>query len=167
MITFVYAQDLNGGIGYQGDLPWSLPNDLKFFKETTMGHTMLMGRKTFEAMNQRLLPGRKTAIMTRSEDYGQEIAELIVVHTVEEALELAKDQNLMVIGGAGVFLELIDYADEVIRTVIEGDFPHDVVMPEINESEWELTRTVAGDLDENNIYAHQFEWWSRKKEDNK
>ena len=58
MITFVYAQDRKGAIGYRNQLPWHLPNDLKFFKEVTMGHTMLMGRHTFEGMEKRLLPGR-------------------------------------------------------------------------------------------------------------
>lgn len=164
MITFVYAQEENGGIGYENALPWSLPNDLKFFKETTMGHTMLMGRRTFEAMNKRLLPGRKTAIMTSQKDYGQDISELIVVHSVEEVLELAKDTNLMVIGGTKVFLTLIPYADCIVRTVIDESFPSDVFMPEIDESQWQLTKVVEGETDEANIYTHRYEWWERKKE---
>lgn len=164
MITFVYAQDLEGGIGYQGTLPWDLPNDMKFFKETTMGHTMLMGRKTFDGMNQRLLPGRKTVVMTRNKDYGQDIEGLQVVHNVEEVLELAKDQELMVIGGAHVFLDLIDYADRIVRTVIEGNFPHDVFMPQINEDQWELISSTEGIVDDKNLYKHQFEEWKRKDE---
>lgn len=164
MITFVYAQDLEGGIGYEGTLPWDLPNDMKFFKETTMGHTMLMGRKTFDGMNQRLLPGRQTVVMTRNKDYGKDIDELTVVHSVEEVLDIAKDQELMVIGGAHIFLELIEHADRIIRTVIEGNFPHDVVMPEIDESQWELVSRIEGVVNDKNLYKHQFEEWVRKDE---
>lgn len=165
MITFVYAQDLNGGIGYQNDLPWNLPNDLKFFKETTMGHTMLMGRRTFEAMNKRLLPGRKTVVLTTDKTYGQDIPGLMVIHTVEEALELSANNNLMVIGGAKVFLELVNYAEKIVRTVIEENFPSDVVMPEIDTTNWELTKVLQGETDEKNIHTHRYEWWERKKED--
>ena len=164
MITFVYAQDLNGGIGYQNDLPWNLPNDLKFFKKTTMGHTMLMGRRTFESMNRRLLPGRKTVVLTTDTTYGQDVPELTVVHTIEDVLALSEDRNLMVIGGAKVFLDLIDYADRVVRTVIEDKFLNDVVMPEIDEENWELTKVVRGETDEKNIHKRRYEWWQRKEE---
>ncbi|MBA5728759.1 dihydrofolate reductase [Aerococcaceae bacterium INB8] len=164
MITFVYAQDLNGGIGYKNDLPWNLPNDLKFFKETTMGHTMLMGRRTFESMNRRLLPGRKTVVLTTDTSYGQDIPELTVVHTIEDVLALSEDRNLMVIGGAKVFLGLIDHADRVVRTVIEDEFLNDVVMAEIDEENWELTKVVHGETDEKNIHKHRYEWWQRKEE---
>lgn len=164
MITFVFAQDLNGGIGYKNDLPWNLPNDLKFFKDTTMGHTMLMGRRTFESMNRRLLPGRKTVVLTTDTTYGQEVPELTVVHTIEDVLALSEDRNLMVIGGAKVFLDLIDYADRVVRTVIEDKFLNDVVMPEIDEENWELTKVVRGETDEKNIHKHRYEWWQRKEE---
>lgn len=164
MITFVYAQDLNGGIGYKNDLPWNLPNDLKFFKDTTMGHTMLMGRRTFESMNRRLLPGRKTVVLTTDTTYGQDVPELTVVHTIEDVLALSEDCNLMVIGGAKVFLDLIDYADRVVRTVIEDEFLNDVVMAEIDEENWELTKVVRGETDEKNIHKHRYEWWQRKEE---
>ena len=162
MISFVYAQERNGGIGYEGDLPWSLPNDLKFFKETTMGHTMIMGRKTFEAMNQRLLPGRKTVVMTTQSNYGQEIEGLTVVHQLNEVLELAKHEHLMVIGGAEIFKILWPHADEIIRTVIDEDFPADVYMPEIDETYWQRVKVIEGETDEANRHVHQYEWWNRK-----
>lgn len=166
MISFVYAQERDGGIGYQNELPWHLPNDLKFFKAMTMGHTMLMGRKTFEAMDQRLLPGRKTVVLTNQADYGQDIEGLEVVHTVEEVLALSKGQTLKVIGGAKIFKQLFPYADEIIRTVIDESFPADVYMPAIDEDQWTLIKTEAGITDEKNHYAHQFEWWQRKMKGN-
>ena len=162
MISFVYAQERNGGIGYEGDLPWSLPNDLKFFKETTMGHTMIMGRKTFEAMNQRLLPGRKTVVMTTQSNYGQEIEGLTVVHQLNEILELAKYEHLMVIGGAEIFKILWPHADEIIRTVIDEDFPADVYIPEIDETYWQRVKVIEGETDEATRHVHQYEWWNRK-----
>ena len=162
MISFVYAQEARGGIGYQNQLPWHLPNDLKFFKETTMGHTMLMGRKTFESMGRRLLPGRKTVVMTRDLNYGKEIEGLTVIHRLEEGLELAKDQELMVIGGADIFKLFLPYADKIIRTLIEREFPSDVFMPAIDEAEWQLVKVVVGVLDENNTIPRQYEWWERK-----
>ena len=162
MITFVYAQDRKGAIGYRNQLPWHLPNDLKFFKEVTMGHTMLMGRHTFEGMEKRLLPGRKTVVMTSNPDYGQEIPELEVVTSVEEALDLAQDQELMVIGGAGVFKSLWDHADLIVRTVIDGEFPADVYMPPIDPEEFKCIKSKPGQTDDKNPYPHTFEWWQRK-----
>lgn len=162
MISFVYAQERNGGIGYKGDLPWSLPSDLQFFKKTTMGHTMLMGRKTFEAMNQRLLPGRKTVVMTTQSTYGADIEGLEVVSSINDVLELARNQHLMVIGGAEIFKLVWPNADEIIRTVIDEDFPADVYMPEIDETYWECYQIVEGELDEENVHPRQYEWWRRK-----
>ena len=83
MLTLVYAQDQAGGIGYQNQLPWHLPNDLKFFKQVTLGHAILMGRKTFESMGCRLLPGRTSYVLTRQEDYKSEIEGLHRVHNLE------------------------------------------------------------------------------------
>lgn len=162
MITFVYAQDKNGAIGYNNQLPWHLPNDLQFFKKTTMGHTLLMGRKTFESMGKRLLPGRKTVVLTEQLDYGAEIDGLTVIHTVAAALRLAEQQELMVIGGSGVFTALFPYADRIIRTFIDAEFTADTYMPPINEAEWQIETTEQGTTDEHNPYPHYFEWWGKK-----
>ncbi|MGX7108414.1 dihydrofolate reductase [Facklamia miroungae] len=162
MITYVYAQDLKGAIGYQNDLPWHLPSDLKFFKEVTMGHTMLMGRTTFESMDRRILPGRKTVVLTSQEDYGKDIDELELVHSVEDVLELAKNQELMVIGGAGVFKSLMEHVDKILRTVIEGEFPADTYMPDIDQNIFRLDKVIDLPADDKNPYPHRFEWWVRK-----
>lgn len=163
MISFVYAQERSGGIGYQNDLPWHLPNDLKFFKKTTMGHTILMGRKTFESMNKRLLPGRKTVVLTSQLDYGSDIEGLLVLHSIEQVREMAKEIDLMVIGGANLFLKLLDDVDQIIRTVIDEDFPFDVQMPEINQDKWELVKQEQGLVDAKNKHPHRFEWWRPKE----
>ncbi|MGO4937091.1 dihydrofolate reductase [Fundicoccus sp. Sow4_H7] len=162
MITYVYAQDNNGTIGYQNQVPWSLPNDMAFFKATTMGHPILMGRKTFESMDKRLLPGRQTIVMTNQPHYGEDIEGLMVVHTENQVLELAKNQEVMVIGGAQIFKLLMPYANIIIRTVIDGQFPSDVTVDEIDTTKWTLDKTEEGIVDEKNLYPHRFEWWSRK-----
>lgn len=167
MISFVYAQERDGGIGYQNGLPWHLPNDLKFFKAMTMGHTMLMGRKTFESMNKRLLPGRETVVLTTQVGYGEDIKGLKVVHSVEEVLAMAQSKTIKVIGGAEIFKLLLPYADEIIRTVIDDSFPADVYMPAIDQKEWTLVKTEQGKTDENNIRAHQYEWWQRQSKGTK
>lgn len=163
MISFVYAQDENNGIGYQNDLPWRLPHDLKFFKETTWGHTMVMGRKTFESMDCRLLPGRETVVLTSNPSYGEDIDGLAIVNSKEEIMEMAENEHLMVIGGAGIFLLLWDEVDEIIRTVIDESFPYDVQVPDIDEDEFELVKVVEGPVDEKNKYPHRYEWWHRKE----
>lgn len=163
MMTFVYAQDYKGAIGYQNRLPWHLPNDLQFFKRTTMGHTMLMGRKTFESMGKRLLPGRKTVVLTEQLNYGNEIEGLTVVHSVEEALQLAEKQSLMVIGGSAVFEALLPYADRIVRTFIEAEFEADTYMPDIDTARWQREAVEEGVTDERNHYPHRFEWWIRKE----
>ena len=125
MLTLVYAQDQAGGIGYQNQLPWHLPNDLKFFKQVTLGHAILMGRRTFESMGCRLLPGRTSYVLTRQEDYKSEIEGLHRVHDLEEIKSLAQDQEVMVIGGAEIFAAILPLADRVIRTQIKATFPAD------------------------------------------
>lgn len=162
MITLVYAQELEGGIGLNNEMPWYLPNDFKHFKSTTMGHTILMGRKTFESMNQRLLPGRKSVVLTTQANYGKDIEGLVTIHTIDEALNLAKNTDLMVIGGAEIYKAMLPYADQIIRTVIEERFDVDTYVSEINRRDWELIKTVDGIIDEKNHYPHRFETWKRK-----
>lgn len=163
MITFVYTQDEHGAIGFKQDLPWYLPSDLKHFKETTMGHTMVMGRKTFESMGKRLLPGRKSVVVTNQADYGADIPELMVLHNIEDVLELGKNQELMVIGGAGLYESLWPHVDKIARTVIYDTFEADTFIPEIDKSKFELVKVVHGVVDEKNVHARDYEWWKRKE----
>ena len=163
MLTLVYAQDLNGAIGYENHLPWTLPKDVKFFKEVTMGHPILMGIKTFDSLNQRLLPGRQSVVVTRDQEYGKDIEGLTVVHSIDEILELGKDQEIMVIGGAEVFKMVWEHTDQIIRTLIEDKFSADTFMPELDRKEWRLSKVIVGEVDEKNPYKHQFEWWQRRE----
>lgn len=162
MITLIYAQDRQGGIGKDNKMLWHLPNDLQFFKKTTMGHSILMGRKTFESLNKRLLPGRQSIVLTRDTTYGQEIEGLKVMNSLEEALKYAEKEPLMIIGGAQIYKEFLPYADEIICTQIDETFDADTFMPPIDETKWQLVRIEPGKVDPKNHYAHQFEWWKRR-----
>lgn len=162
MITLIYAQDQKGGIGLDNDIPWSLPKDLQHFKQETMGYPIVMGRRTFESMGQRLLPGRQTYVISRQLDYGSDIEGLTVLTDLQQVLDLAQDQEIMVIGGSEVYQALMPWADRIIRTVIEGNFSCDTFMSEIDEDVFVLERRLEGETDEANPHSHVFEYWQRR-----
>ena len=163
MIVFIYAQDKHGGIGYQNQLPWHLPNDLKFFKDITMGHTMVMGRKTFEAMDQRLLPGRETIVISRNPQYGQDIEGLTVVTSIEPVIQLAKEQDVYVIGGSQIFDMFCPYAEKIYRTMIDGDFQTDTYMKNLNLKEWDMIEEIEGVVDDKNLYPHRYQTFVKRQ----
>lgn len=140
-ISFVVAMDRNRLIGAGGGLPWRLPDELRRFKEITMGHAVLMGRKTYEGIPRKFrpLPGRTNIVLTRQEAY--DAPGCIVVHSIEEALAAVDpDQELMVIGGAALFAELMPVVDRIYLTQIDGEYEGDVYFPVIDFSQW---RAVA------------------------
>lgn len=160
MLAALWAQDQQGVIGKEGSLPWHLPNDLKFFKEQTMNHTIIMGRKTFEGMGCRLLPNRTTVVLTSDTTY-QAPAGVIVLHSREAVIDyVAKTEDaVFLIGGAGVFASLLSECTHLYRTMIEGSFEGDVFFPEecVNWQEWTLEKLIPGVVDEQNHYPHRFE----------
>ncbi len=122
-ITIVVARARNGVIGRDGKLPWHLPADLKRFKALTMGSVMVMGRKTFESLPG-LLPGRRHVVLTRDRAWQAEGAE--VAHDFDEALRLAGDEPVSVIGGAEVFELFLPRADRIELTEVQDDVPGDL-----------------------------------------
>ncbi|MEW5707868.1 MAG: dihydrofolate reductase [Pseudomonadota bacterium] len=147
-IALVVAMARNGVIGAGNALPWRLPEDLKHFKALTMGHCVVMGRKTFDSIGK-LLPGRQNVIVTRRADYA--VSGARVVHSVEEALESCERQDeIFVIGGAELFRDLIDRADRMYVTELMQDFEGDVYFPAYDRSAWREVsreRRRAGDLE--------------------
>ncbi|MCC9274151.1 MAG: dihydrofolate reductase, partial [Enterococcus aquimarinus] len=111
MLAALWAEDLQGIIGKDQTLPWHLPNDLKYFKEMTIGKTIVMGRTTFEGMGSRPLPNRQTIVLTRNPDYQAE--GVTVMHSVDDVLAYAKtkEEPTMIIGGAVVFQDFLPYYD--------------------------------------------------------
>lgn len=153
--------DRNRVMGKDNDLPWHLPNDLKFFKEKTIGHTIIMGRKTYESFN-RPLPKRENVILTKDESYQQPGCKII--HDISEILrwnEENPETEWFVIGGSVLFEQILDQADRMYMTYIDETFPGDTYFPEYQEDEWELTHVEKGVKDEKNPYDYYFRTYDR------
>lgn len=161
MISLIWAMGENQVIGINNALPWHLPEDLKFFKRTTLGHTVAMGRKTLDSLG-RLLPGRENIVITRNRDFSYEGS--TVLHSVEELIEYGKQKNeeIFVIGGAEIYKALLPFADRLYVTRIHASFKGDAFFPELNMDEWELISKEIGIKDEKNPYDYDFNIYKRK-----
>lgn len=135
-ITIIVARAQNGVIGRDGKLPWHIPADLKRFKALTMGSVMVMGRRTFDSLPG-LLPGRRHVVLTRDRDWQTEGAE--VVHSAEEALALAGDAQVSIIGGAEIFRMFLPTADRLELTEVLAEVPGDTTMPDPRDNGWRET----------------------------
>ncbi|WP_017812427.1 dihydrofolate reductase [Paenibacillus shenyangensis] len=161
-ITLIWAQGREGIIGKDNDMPWKLPKDMAYFKQQTQHKTIVMGRKTWNSFGSKPLPNRKNIVLTR--DVSFETSEAQVLHSVEEAIQLASaEEELMIIGGSQIYKEFLNYADRLLVTRIEQDFEGDTYFPEVDWSEWTLVNTVSGIRDEKNDYDYRFEEYKRKQ----
>jgi dihydrofolate reductase len=161
-ITLVVAASENNAIGLNNQLLWHLPKDMRFFKNTTWGMPILMGRKTFESMSSKPLNGRLNIIITRNKYWVSE--EVTVVHTMEEAIALATKfsyNELLVIGGGEIYEMALPLAQKIwltrVHTTIEGD----VYFPTLN-ADWELVSSTQNTADEKHAFSFDFECWKRK-----
>jgi dihydrofolate reductase len=135
-LSAIVAMASNRVIGANNQLPWRLPADLARFKRITMGHALVMGRKTYESIG-RPLPGRTMIVVTRQRGYAPEGVK--VAHSVDEALALAQgDDEVFIIGGAELFAQTMDRIDRLYLTLIEREVPGDVSFPEVDLSTWKL-----------------------------
>lgn len=161
MISIVVAAAQNNAIGYKNQLLWRMPADLKFFKDKTSGHTVIMGRKTYESVGKPL-PNRRNIIITRQHDYQVEGAE--VVHSVDEALALCdlKDE-IFIVGGAEIYNMVMDRCDRIYLTLIYGEFEADTFFPPIIQEFWQLTSEDYHQADEKNPYDYNFMVYDKKK----
>lgn len=159
MISLLVAMDENRLIGKDNQLPWHLPNDLQYFKQVTMGHPIVMGRKTFESIG-RPLPGRENIVITRNHDYQAEGCR--VIHQLSEVKAFPKEEEVFVIGGAQIFEEILPEADRLYITEIHASFSGDTHFPEIKEEDWEEISSTPGKVDEKNHYPHDFIILQRK-----
>jgi dihydrofolate reductase len=130
-VTLVVARATNGVIGRDGTLPWRISADLKRFKRLTVGSVMIMGRRTFDSLPG-LLPGRRHIVLTRDREWSADGAE--VAHSVEEAMALAGNEPVSVIGGAEIFELLLPYGDRLELTEVLGDIPGDTMMADPRET---------------------------------
>jgi dihydrofolate reductase len=133
-VTLIAAVGRNGVIGANNDMPWHLPEDFAFFKRTTMGHPMVMGRKTFESIG-RVLPGRRTIVVTRQADWHHPGVE--TAHSLSDALSLAGPADeVFVCGGGQIYAEAMPWAHRLLITEVEQSPEGDVRFPEIDRSRW-------------------------------
>jgi dihydrofolate reductase len=143
LISLVYARSRNGIIGDAGGLPWQIPSDLKRFKETTFGKPVVMGRKTWESLPRKPLPGRLNIVMTRKTGFAEEGA--VVASTVAGALALAGEvPEICVIGGAEIYAQFLPLAGRIYLTEVDVDVEGDTRAPAVSEREWiEVSRLAA------------------------
>ena len=160
MISIIVAASENNVIGKYNDLIWHLPNDLKFFKKMTSGHTIIMGRKTFESVG-RPLPKRTNIIITRDTDFNPEGC--VVVHSLEDALaEAAKtDKNPFIVGGEQIYRLALPLTDVVYLTRVHHEFDGDRYFPELGK-EWNEVENIPHSVDEKHSYAFTFKTYKRR-----
>jgi dihydrofolate reductase len=160
-VSLIAAIGSNRAIGIDNGLPWRLPADLRRFKALTMGHVLVMGRKTFESVG-RPLPGRTTIVVTHRPDYTPPGVE--VAHSVEEALARATRDNpeeIFIAGGEEIFRQTLDRADRLHLTWIEKEFPGDTFFPEFDESAWRLEEREDHEATPETPFAYSFRVYDR------
>lgn len=153
--SIIVAQSQNRVIGINNSLPWHLPADLKRFKDITMGHHMIMGRKTFESIGKPL-PGRTSIVITRNKELSY--PGCIMAHSLEDAYAIAEKNNeteVFIIGGAELIKQAIDTCDTLYLTTIHKDFEGDTFLPPIS-SVWKIKDEVEYKPDEKNLYSYSF-----------
>ena len=168
MITsLIVAAAENNVIGRKNDLPWHLPDDLRFYRQKTLGHPIIMGRRNHEAIG-RVLPDRANIVITRQPDYTAEGC--ITVHSLAEGIEKAKAiaaadglAEIFVIGGGEIFTLALPLADRIYLTRVHAEVEGDAFFPEFSEAEWKLVEEKRHEADDKHQYAFTFQTWERQK----
>ena len=161
-ISLIVAAAENNAIGKKNQLLWHLPNDLKFFKNTTWGMPVIMGRKTFEAVNK-TLPGRFNIVITRQQ--GWNAADVIVATDLNDAIKKAAETNckeVFIIGGGEIYKQSIETADKIYLTRVHATIDGDTFFPVIDENKWQLISNQDFTADEKHAFAYSFQTWKRK-----
>lgn len=159
ILSMVVAHAHNRIIGKDNDMPWHLPADLAYFKKTTLGKPVVMGRKTYESIG-RPLPGRQNIVISRDENYQAE--GITSVTSVEQALEAAGDvDEIMVIGGGAIYKHCLPAAHRLYITHIDGDIEGDTQFPEYSLEHWQKVSSEIRTADEKNAYDLDFAVYER------
>lgn len=163
MISLIVAIGKNNEIGKGNTLLFNMPADMKHFRDTTRGHAVIMGRKTFESLPNGPLPNRRNIVITRDKEYICEGIE--VVHSLDEALELFenKDEEVFIIGGAEIYKQAIEKADKLYITHIDAeDKDADSFFPIIDKEIWKIKSRENFSADEKNIFDYSFVEYEKK-----
>lgn len=158
-ISMIAAMGQNRVIGKDNDIPWHLPDDFQYFKKTTEGHYVLMGRKNYESLPPKFkpLPNRPNVVITRNESYDAPGTE--VVNSLEDAIEIARKNNeeeVFIIGGGEIYKLGLAYADTIYLTEINGEFEGQTIFPEFDKSEWKEISREHHSTDERHKYSFDF-----------
>lgn len=158
ILAAIVVTDLNNAIGRDNQLLCHLPADLRFFKATTMGFPIIMGRKTYESIG-RPLKGRRNLVITRRSDYRVEGVE--IYHHIDAAIASCDEEKAFIIGGAEIFRQTLDVTTEIYRTLIKHTFEADTWFPPF-ENSFKLVSSECYSADDKNPYEYCFEKWRRR-----
>ena len=156
IVSAIVATAKNNVIGKDNDIPWYLPADLKYFKKTTLNHHIIMGRKTYQSIGKPL-PKRTNIILTRDPYFI--ISNCIVVHSIEDGLEIALDngaEEVFIIGGGSIYEQSMPYVDKVYLTEVDLDVKGTVYFPALDPKEWTLLSEEQHEADEKNKHSYTF-----------
>lgn len=151
-------------IGFENQLLWHLPKDLKHFKDLTSGHPIIMGRKTYESIGKPL-PNRTNIVVSRKKDWFEE--GILIVGSLKEAIKFAKkiDEEVFVIGGGNIYEQTMDIVDKLEVTLVKADLEADTFFPKIDEKIWKKTNEACHEKDEKNGYDFCFQTFERIKKE--
>ncbi len=165
-ISLVVAASEDNAIGEGNALLWKLPNDMKFFKNTTWGMPVIMGRKTFESMASKPLTGRTNIVVSRQDNLIEAQEGLVLAKSVEHAIELANDSDckeVFVIGGGEIYIQVLGIAHRIYLTRVHTIFPNaDTFFPPIDHDRFQLVEEVAMTADAKHAFSYTFQTWERK-----
>lgn len=161
MISLIVAVAANGAIGHQQELLCHLPNDLKRFKAITLGHTIVMGRRTYESLPKGALPGRINVVITRNADAAWD--NTVVMHSIDEALAGHEEKEVFIIGGATLYEQTLQHADRLYITHMHHTFEQaDTFFPAIDLNEWREIEREDHQADERHLCDYSFVTYERK-----
>lgn len=160
MTTIVVAMGEKNEIGFENQLLWHLPKDLKHFKEITSGHPVIMGRKTYESIGKPL-PNRTNIVVSRKTDWFEE--GILIVGSIKEAVKFAKkiDEEIFIIGGGKIYEQTMDIVDKLEVTLVKADLEADTFFPKIDPKIWKKTDEICHEKDEKNQYDFCFQTFER------
>ena len=152
--------DRNRVIGKGNDIPWRIPRDWEYVKETTVGHPIILGRRNLES-SERVLPGRRNIVLTRNPDFFFEGCE--IAHSIPEVFELCENEpEIFIFGGEEIYRAFLSYAEKMHITKIHHEFKGDTFFPEADCSEWTEVSVKEGIRDDKNPYSYSFHIYERR-----
>lgn len=154
MVSIIVAVAQNGTIGDKNSLLWHIKEDMRFFRTTTSGHAVIMGRKTFESLGSKPLPKRTNIVITRQD---VEFEGALTAHSLQEAIAMAEgDEEIFIIGGAQIYAQALECADRLYLTLVEKDYEGDTSFPEIDYRYWQLVAEQRHERGEEYEYPFSF-----------